>query len=177
MSNIKTLITGGARSGKSEQALTLAESVPGANAMYFIATAQPLDDEMKTRIENHKKQRGKHWKTIEEPVELGEAISRLSDPKNVLLIDCLTLWTSNLQGRDEKSFNDAVSKLAASITLFSGSLIIVTNEVGMGIVPADSTTRLYRDRLGTVNRIVAEACSEVVLMVSGIEVRIKGESK
>jgi len=177
VSNLKTVITGGARSGKSEYALTLAESLPGENAKYFIATAQALDDDMKSRIENHQKQRGKHWKTVEEPVELAETLSRLDDPKNVLVLDCLTLWTSNLQGMDENGFNGIVSKLAAGITLFSGSLIIVTNEVGMGIVPADADTRRYRDRLGTVNRTVAEACGEVVLMVSGIPVRIKGESK
>ena len=174
---MKLLITGGARSGKSEHALTLAESVQGDKDMYFVATAQPLDDEMKTRIENHQRRRGKHWKTVEEPVEVAETISRLNESKNVLLVDCLTLWTSNLQDRDENSFDDAVSKLTASITLFSGSLIFVTNEVGMGIVPADADTRLYRDRLGTVNRKVADVCSDVVLMVSGIAVNVKGESK
>lgn len=177
MSNIKTLVTGGARSGKSEYALTLAESLPGDKAMYFVATAQALDDDMKSRIENHQKRRGKHWKTVEEPVELAETISSLSDPKNVLLVDCLTLWTSNIQSKDEDRFNDTITKLAASITLFSGSLIIVTNEVGMGIVPANADTRLFRDRLGAVNRIVAEACGDVVLMVSGIPVRIKGDGK
>jgi len=177
VSNIKTVITGGAGSGKSEYALTLAESLPGDKAMYFIATAQALDDEMKSRIENHQKRRGKHWKTVEEPLELAETLSRLDDPQNVLLIDCLTLWTSNLQSRDENGFSGTVSNLAAGITLFSGSLIIVTNEVGMGIVPADADTRRYRDRLGAVNRTVAEACGDVVLMVSGIPVRVKGEDK
>jgi len=174
MSSVKTLVTGGAGSGKSEYALTLAESLPGGKEMYFIATAQALDDDMKSRIENHRKQRGKHWKTVEEPVELAETLSRLDDPKNVLLLDCLTLWTSNLQSMDENGFSGIVSKLGAGITLFSGSLIIVTNEVGMGIVPADAGTRRYRDRLGAVNRTVAEACGDVVLMVSGIPVRLKG---
>ncbi|MFQ5432329.1 MAG: bifunctional adenosylcobinamide kinase/adenosylcobinamide-phosphate guanylyltransferase [Nitrospinota bacterium] len=177
MISVKTLVTGGARSGKSEYALTLAESLPGDNAMYFVATAQALDDDMKTRIENHQKRRGNNWKTVEEPVELAETLSRLDDTKNLLLIDCLTLWTSNLQSRDENGFGDAVSKLAAGITLFSGSLIIVTNEVGMGIVPASADTRLYRDRLGAVNRSVAEACGDVVLMVSGIPIQIKGDGK
>ena len=166
-----------ARSGKSEYALTLAESLPGDKAMYFIATAQALDNEMKLRIKNHQKRRGKHWKTVEEPVELAETLSRLDDPGNVLLVDCLTLWTSNLQGMDENGFSGIVSRLGAVITLFSGSLIIVTNEVGMGIVPADADTRLYRDRLGAVNRTAAEACNNVVLMVSGIPVRLKGEDR
>ena len=177
MSNIKTLVTGGARSGKSEYALLLAESLPSGNAMYFVATAQPLDDDMKTRIENHKKRRGKHWNTVEEPTLLAKTISSLSDSKNILLVDCLTLWTSNLLNKNGEDFNDALTQLASSIALFSGSLIFVTNEVGMGIIPMNADTRLFRDRLGTANRIVAEACVDVVLMVSGIAVRIKGEDK
>lgn len=177
MSNVKTLITGGARSGKSEYALTLAESLPGDGARYFIATAQALDDEMKARIENHKKRRGSRWETIEEPVGIVQVLSRLDDPGNTLLVDCLNLWTSNLQNQDDDSFKDAVSKLVSGVELFSGSLIVVTNEAGMGIVPADPNTRLFRDRLGTVNRRIAQACRNVVLMVSGIPVQIKGDGK
>lgn len=176
MSNKKTLITGGARSGKSEYALTLAESLESKSAMYFVATAEPLDEEMKLRIANHKKQRRKHWKTIEEPETIAEIITSLSDQNYVVLVDCLTLWTSNLLGNNENDFNDALTNLSTAVTLFSGSLIFVTNEVGMGIVPADAGTRLYRDRLGTVNRKVADACGDVLLMVSGIPLQVKGVS-
>lgn len=174
--NVKTLITGGAKSGKSAYALELAKNLHGKK--YFIATAQAMDDEMKRKIEKHKKERSEGWTTIEESVNIASVISKLSDAANVVVVDCLNLWTSNLLCEtDEESFGELLKNLASSFSLFAGSIIGVTNEVGWGIVPANAQTRLFRERLGNVNRRVAACCTNVTLMVSGIPVSIKGEKK
>ncbi len=172
--NAKILITGGAKSGKSAYALELARNLSGKK--YFIATAQAMDDEMKRKIEKHKKERNDGWATIEEPTDIARAINELSDTANVVVVDCLNLWTSNLlEENGEERFGELLSGLASSFKLFAGSIIGVTNEVGWGIVPADAQTRLFRERLGNVNRRVAACCTNVTLMVSGIPVSIKGE--
>ena len=174
MSNVKILVTGGAASGKSDYAIQAADSLPGQKK-YFIATAQPLDDEMKARIKRHKAKRAKNWQTVEEPIDLAGALTGVDTDGSVVIVDCLNLWTSNLLEKNDSEFHEALSKLASVVALFSGSLIAVTNEVGMGIVPADPTTRLFRDRLGAVNREIAKVCKSVVLMVSGIPIQIKGD--
>lgn len=175
MTNMKLLVTGGAASGKSDYAIEVADSLTGGEH-YFIATAQPLDDEMKARIERHKKSRGSRWQTVEEPVDLAGALTGIDTDDSVVVVDCLNLWTSNLLEKNDSEFHEALSRLASVVALFNGSLIIVTNEVGMGIVPANPTTRLFRDRLGAVNREIAKVCKSVVLMVSGIPIQIKGEN-
>ncbi len=169
-------ITGGARSGKSKLALKLAERTGGKVA--FIATAQAGDDEMAERILIHKKSRPKEWTTIEEPIDIPSAISKVAD-HDVAIIDCLTLLLSNLMlednGLDETDgILDEMEDLVKASGSFEGTVIIVSNEVGMGIVPENELARKFRDLAGRANQIMANAADEVYLCVSGIPVKLKG---
>jgi adenosylcobinamide kinase/adenosylcobinamide-phosphate guanylyltransferase len=166
-----TLILGGARSGKSTYALKLAAEKNVA----FIATCQGLDKEMRERIRFHKMSRPKHWQTNEEPYALPEAISRISNKFDCLIIDCLTLWVSNLILK-KKSLRYIEGEIIKTIKLLKKSkakAIIVSNEVGLGIIPVNKLSRNFRDIAGKVNQIVAGGSDEVVFMVSGIPWRIK----
>ncbi len=164
-------ITGGARSGKSSFALKECSKLPGRKA--FIATMEPLDGELIKRVNEHKAQRGPGWTTFEEPVEIAGLLEKL-DGHGAILIDCLTLWLSNLmmRGRDVEAESE---KLVTAIKKTSGtkSIFIVSNEVGMGIVPENKSGREFRDMAGTLNKRMAEAADEVYLIVSGISVKIK----
>ena len=130
-------VTGGARSGKSDYAMSLAEKSGGR--LVYIATATPGDDEMLERIENHKRSRGMNWKTIEETLDLSGAVSSLGGEGATIVIDCLTLWLTNIMMQDMEAFEDvAINKareLADAIRAFKGTAIVVSNEVGLGIVP------------------------------------------
>lgn len=168
----KTLITGGARSGKSAWALSIVP--PDAERKIFIATAEARDGDMKARIENHKKERGPGWVTVEEPVDLVPVVARYGGRGDFVLIDCLTLWTSNLMELDDASFSRRAGELAGAIGAAGSAVAVVTNEAGMGIVPADPATRKYRDRLGAVNAMVARVCGRLVLMVAGQPMIVKG---
>ncbi len=169
-------ITGGARSGKSKLALKLAERTGGKVA--FIATAQAGDDEMAERILIHKKSRPKEWTTIEEPIDIPSAISKVAD-HDVAIIDCLTLLLSNLMLED-KSLDETgrilgrMEDLVKASRSFKGTVIVVSNEVGMGIVPENELARKFRDLAGRANQIIADAADEVYLCVSGIPVKLKG---
>ena len=169
-------ITGGARSGKSKLALQLAERTGGKVA--FIATAQAGDDEMAERILIHKKSRPKEWTTIEEPIDIPSAISKVAD-HDVAIIDCLTLLLSNLMLED-KSLDETgrilgrMEDLVKASRSFKGTVIVVSNEVGMGIVPENELARKFRDLAGRANQIIADAADEVYLCVSGIPVKLKG---
>jgi adenosylcobinamide kinase/adenosylcobinamide-phosphate guanylyltransferase len=170
----RTLLTGGGRSGKSRRALELA--LP-RNGKAFIATAEALDDEMRARIEKHRLDRGEEFLTVEEPFDLSGAVRSLPEGIEVAVIDCLTVWLGNLVHRHEgeaKSFPE-VPALVELVRDPPCDLIIVTNEVGMGIVPANDLARRFRDLAGIVNQAVATLADEVVLMVSGIPVVIKNE--
>ena len=175
MSGFTILVTGGARSGKSRYSLESAEKFPGKK--YFLATAQPLDDEMRKRIKIHRAQRDGRWQTIEEPIEIARVVSELNMPDNVVLIDCLNLWVSNTLDETEERFGAMVDETVSAIGGFAGTLVMVTNEVGLGIVPAHPKTRIFRDRLGFLNQAVAQKCRQVVMMVSGIPLYIKGSSE
>jgi adenosylcobinamide kinase/adenosylcobinamide-phosphate guanylyltransferase len=170
-------ITGGARSGKSRLALQLAERADDKVA--FIATARAGDDEMAERILIHKKSRPKEWTTIEEPIDVPSAISRVAD-HDVVIIDCLTLLLSNLIMLEDSSLNeidgilDKVEELVKAFGSFKGTAIVVSNEVGMGIVPENELARKFRDLAGRANQIMANAADEVYLCVSGIPVKLKG---
>lgn len=164
------LVTGGARSGKSRYAQHWAESRSGA--LVFIATAQAFDTEMEDRIARHRCDRGPRWSTVEEPFDLAAAIDLHARPDAVVLVDCLTLWASNLILQDRDPY-PPLAELARAIGAARGPLALVTNEVGMGIVPDNSLGRSFRDVAGHVNQAVAAACESVVLMVSGIPVTIK----
>lgn len=173
-------ITGGARSGKSSFALNEAKRLGGKKV--YIATAEPLDEEMKDRIERHKKERGEDWLTIEEPLKISELIKELKGKYDVLLLDCLTLWLSNLilankglSGEIEEFITTLKDlKNPPSFNLQPSALFIVSNEIGMGIVPENELARRFRDLAGMTNQKVAKIADEVYLVVSGIPLKIKG---
>lgn len=176
-----TLITGGARSGKSRFAEQLAQQ-HGAPLCY-LATAQPLDGEMDERIMRHRARRGTDWQTVEEPQALAQALTRLDGTCNAILVDCVTLWLSNLLlARDDESkpleeteaaILDDVHRLAVTLRGMTTPVYLVTNEVGMGIVPEHRLGRLFRDLAGQANQILASACHELYAVISGIPLKLK----
>jgi adenosylcobinamide kinase / adenosylcobinamide-phosphate guanylyltransferase len=174
------LLTGGARSGKSKMAQELATKAGGQ--VLFVATAEAGDDEMRQRIEMHRKSRPKDWKTLETVIHIGNEITKNISGVKIVIVDCITLLISNiLQQYDEntdavlleKSVTAEIDELLNCISRSRADFIIVTNEVGMGIVPGDKVSRLYRDLLGKANQMLAENVDEVYLMVAGIPIQIK----
>ena len=166
-----TLVTGGVRSGKSSYALKQAESYP--NRRLFIATAPSTDGSMSQRIQKHQHERNhKFWTTLEEEHELPERISELEEPYSVLVIDCLTLWLSNLLLRDntldEDSVSDYASELLTSICKINANAYLVTNELGMSVHPPTELGRRFQDLQGRLNQEIAKASDNVVLLVSGM---------
>jgi adenosylcobinamide kinase/adenosylcobinamide-phosphate guanylyltransferase len=168
------LVLGGARSGKSRHAQARAEVRAGALNLkrVFIATAQPFDEEMRERIAHHQADRDTDWETVEAPVALAEAISARSAPDTVLLVDCLTLWTTNLILGDHDT-RSATAALLDALRVAPGPVILVANEVGFGIVPENALARRFRDEAGLINQRVAAAVGEVQLVVAGIPLTIK----
>lgn len=169
------LVTGGTRSGKSNFAQNLAEEAHGRKA--FIATAEPLDREMKERIVLHKKKRPAAWGTVEEPIHLATTVKECGESYDVLLIDCLTLWISNLlvnKSMNEKAILKKIGELVAACREVPARVIVVTNELGMGIVPSNRLSRLYRDLVGKANQQVASEADEVYFLVSGMPMKLKG---
>jgi adenosylcobinamide kinase/adenosylcobinamide-phosphate guanylyltransferase len=166
---------GGCRSGKSTYALQTAEKMPGERKIY-IATCVPQDDEMKKRVAKHQTVRSKSWTTIEEPLKLPETILENNNRADVILIDCLTLWVSNLlmETRDEKKIEEAISQLIDALEKATCPVVLVSNEVGSGIVPENLLARQYRDIIGLANQAVAKTADKVIWMVAGIAATIKG---
>ena len=165
------LVLGGARAGKSAFALRLAEPLLGDNEGCFIATAQALDTEMAERIARHREERSAKWITIEEPYQLDAALLQAADAK-VVLIDCLTLFVSNwLLRSDNDAMQTIVARLLANVN--SQTVICVSNEVGLGIVPDNPLARTFRDLLGRVNQQFAAAADEVYLLVAGLPLQLK----
>lgn len=164
-------ITGGVRSGKSSFALKKANSIIGKKA--YIATLRPLDKEMRLRAERHKKERGLDWDIYEETLNISGVIKKLANKYNVILIDCLTLWLSNLMHTDGDISHEIETLVDTLRTTHKSSVFIVSNEVGMGIVPDNKMARRFRDWAGILNQKVAEVSGEVYLMVSGMPVKIK----
>ncbi len=162
------LVLGGARSGKSRHAQALAEAI-APNRLY-IATAQAFDDEMLDRIAHHQADRDASWTTVEAPIALPEAIRAHTDAP-VILIDCLTLWLSNLLLADA-DLDAASDALANAIAASQAPIILVSNEVGFGIVPDNALARRFRDAAGRLNQRLAAACDAVDLVVAGIPLRI-----
>ncbi|NWF52742.1 MAG: bifunctional adenosylcobinamide kinase/adenosylcobinamide-phosphate guanylyltransferase [Nitrospirae bacterium] len=165
-------ILGGARSGKSTFALKEASKISGIKA--FIATAEALDEEMKERIENHKRQRGDDWDTYEEPIKIADVIKKIEERYHAVVVDCLTLWLSNLM-KAKFNIEAEIRHFISSLRTCHSSLIfIVSNEVGMGIVPENDIARRFRDLAGLLNRKVAEVANEVYMVVAGFPLKIKG---
>ena len=167
-------ITGGARSGKSGFGLSLAEKQGGR--LVYIATAQARDPEMAERIRMHKEARGAAWENVEEPENIAGVVS--STGGGTVIIDCLTLWLSNLLEKSgSDGFEEMVSRkadsLAGALKNFRGVAIVVSNELGSGIVPANASARAFRDAAGRVNQIIARAADEAYLVVSGLPLRLK----
>ena len=168
-------IIGGCRSGKSTYALQTAEKIPGGRKI-FIATCVPQDDEMKQRVARHQRERSQNWVAVEEPLNLPEAILQNSPRADVILIDCLTLWVSNLLMKtdDEKKLADIISQLIDALEKATCPIVLVSNEVGTGIVPENKLARQYRDIIGLANQAVAKTAGKVIWMVAGIPVIVKG---
>lgn len=168
------LITGGARSGKSSYALKLAGSQKGK--VIYIATAAALDSEMEKRIKFHKRARRKDWLTIEEPLDILKAVKKISRKNVVIILDCLTLLISNLMlgGFKDVAIYKKIKSIATALKKNAELSIVVTNEVGGGIVPDNKLARKFRDLQGNANQIVAEAADCVYFLVSGIPMKIKG---
>ncbi len=172
------LITGGVRSGKSRYAeeLTRAFGAP----LCYLATAQALDDEMLERITRHRTRRGPDWETIEEPLLVPQTLARIDGSHAAILVDCITLWLSNLllSYREEDPEAEGqilghVHRLASTLRGMTTPVVLVTNEVGMGIVPESPLGRLYRDLAGQANQILAAASNTVYVTISGIPLKLK----
>jgi adenosylcobinamide kinase/adenosylcobinamide-phosphate guanylyltransferase len=170
----KVFVIGGCRSGKSNHALELAEEM-AANERVFIATCVPQDGEMRQRVAKHQKNRSQSWKTIEAPLHLPQAIMDNARTEGVVLVDCLTLWINNLLMENESppDVEDQISRLVQAVQSAEGPVIMVSNEVGTGIVPENKLARVYRDLVGSVNQAVARSADRVVWVVAGVPVNIK----
>jgi adenosylcobinamide kinase/adenosylcobinamide-phosphate guanylyltransferase len=166
----RVLVLGGARSGKSRIARNLAEASQAARIL--IATAQGFDDEMRQRIAHHRAERDSSWLTQEAPLDLAAAIRVHAAPDRIVVVDCLTLWLSNvmLDGRDAVHEGEA---LVEALKAVKGPVMLVSNEVGQGIVPTTSLGRSFRDEQGRLNQRVAEACDAVVFVAAGYPLLLK----
>ena len=172
-----TLITGGARSGKSAIAERIAGRACAGGPVAYVATAEPLDGEMRRRIAAHRRRRPKAWDTFESPRDLAGTVERAARGHGAVIVDCLTVYVSNLLGdgsaTDEEVLAE-VGRFAEAAGRSRAEVVVVTNEVGSGIVPENPLARRYRDLHGLANQILAKAAARVVLAVSGVPVVIKG---
>ncbi len=164
-------VLGGARSGKTRHALELANA-SGLQPVY-VATGIAFDDEMRDRIARHRQERGPQWSTAEEPRDLCGVIAREAAPDRVLLVDCLTLWLNNIMyaERETEAETDA---LCAALAACAGPIILVSNEVGLGIVPGNALARAFRDAQGRLNQAVARIATRVTFVAAGLPLVLKG---
>lgn len=165
-----TLVLGGARSGKSRYAETLAEDQPGE--CVYIATAEAGDGEMAERIRRHRARRGERWRTVEEPLALADAVRREAAAGRAVLVDCLTLWLANLMeaGRDIAAETESLLAVLGEAT---GPVLLVSSEVGQGIVPDNALARAFRDHAGALHQAVAAASGRVILVTAGLPMVLK----
>ena len=170
-----TLILGGARSGKSALAQSLAEG--GQKDLFFIATATAYDEEMQQRIQHHQDQRSHRWSLREEPLYLAEILRQYDHPNRCLLVDCLTLWISNLISHaDEDLHRVELDKLQAVLPELEADIIIVSNEVGLGIIPMGKLSRQFCDETGRLHQSLAKLSDNVILTIAGLPQYLKGSS-
>jgi adenosylcobinamide kinase/adenosylcobinamide-phosphate guanylyltransferase len=180
----RTFLFGGARSGKSAHAEKLAAA--SGKEVIYVATARAGDDEMAARIALHRQQRDSVWTTIEEPLLLGAVIAQWSSPQRVLLVDCLTVWLSNLLFSEEKIypevgaieaplfFNEQRVEFLLALERAAGDVILVSNEVGMGVIPQGAISRWFVDEAGRLNQAVAARCERVLWVAAGLPLALKG---
>lgn len=161
---------GGARSGKSTYAES--QALNCGLSLLYIATSQAFDGEMEGRIAIHRERRGDEWQLSEEPLDLIEAIRENDQPTNVILVDCLTLWLSNLM-HAERNVDQQVQSLCKMLTTLSAKIIFVSNEVGLGIVPENALARLFRDHQGRLNQSIAAAVDRVDFIAAGLPLTLK----
>jgi len=165
-----TLVLGGARSGKSRHAEALVERQPGA--CLYLATAEPGDAEMAERIAAHKARRGRRWQTLEEPLDLVGALGRAARPDGAVLVDCLTLWLSNLFGSSRDAARES-ARLIDALPGLAGPVVFVSNEVGLGIHPANALARRFVDQAGRLHQDLGQAAQSVIFMAAGLPLVLK----
>lgn len=173
-----TFVIGGCRSGKSSHALYLANEIKGSRKI-FIATSVPTDKEMDARVVKHQKERGDDWITAEVPVEIPSKIIELSESSDVILVDCLTLWISNLMFNnvDDDAIVKITQELQDTLKIINVPVFLVANEVGMGVVPENALARRFRDMAGMVNQKIAQTADKVIYTVAGIPMIVKNGLK
>jgi adenosylcobinamide kinase/adenosylcobinamide-phosphate guanylyltransferase len=170
---MRELILGGARSGKSRLAEKLAAD--SGLAVTYIATSQALDGEMSARIRQHRERRPADWALVEEPLELARVLQELASPERCLLVDCLTLWLTNLlMLEDDARLNAEREALLECLGQLPGRIILVSNETGLGVVPMGELTRRYVDEAGWLHQAIAERCQRVIFTVAGLPMLLKG---
>jgi adenosylcobinamide kinase/adenosylcobinamide-phosphate guanylyltransferase len=168
----KMLVLGGVRSGKSRYADELARARTGA--VTVIATGEARDEEMAARIEAHRRQRDARWRVIEEPVRLAAALQAASSSEGLVIVDCLTLWLSNLLGADDEVAAQRETRaLLGALPALSGDCILISNEVGFGIIPANPLARRFGDEAGLLHQRIAALCDRVILLVAGLPLAVK----
>ncbi|PIE24013.1 MAG: bifunctional adenosylcobinamide kinase/adenosylcobinamide-phosphate guanylyltransferase [Neptuniibacter caesariensis] len=172
---MRQLILGGARSGKSRLAEERAKQL--ARPVIYIATAKVCDQEMANRVQLHQQSRPDNWELIEEPVALPQCLRRLSGDNKVVLVDCLTLWLTNLLLIDQDAMLQGMDELERAVAAFQGDLFLVSNEVGWGIVPMGELSRVFQDNTGHLHQKLAAIVESVTLCVAGIPLDIKGGVK
>jgi adenosylcobinamide kinase/adenosylcobinamide-phosphate guanylyltransferase len=176
---MKSLIIGGVKSGKSRYAENMLSAFIQSKQLdekqaCLIATAQALDEGMSDRIVKHKQQRSVLWQLIEEPINLAGAIKKAEQTASIILIDCLTLWLTNLLMKEDEAFLQAeINKFLLAVTKCSSELVLVSNETNMGIMPLGQLTRDYCDRSGTLHQSLSEICDSVSLIVAGLPLPLK----
>ena len=172
MNKGRILVLGGARSGKSR----LAEQIVEGSGLtrFYLATAEAGDDEMRTRIGEHRNRRGAAWRTIETPLGLETALAETARPDRAILVDCLTLWLSNIF-LTEGDVGERIAALAVSLRELPGLIVVVSNEVGMGLVPDNALGRSFRDAQGRLNQSVAGSCETVIFVAAGLPLALKGK--
>lgn len=182
----RTLVLGGARSGKSAYAEGLA--VDCGKDVVYIATATAGDSEMSARIAHHRARRPSHWRTVEEPLALGEQIARLAASQRLLIVDCLTLWLTNLMFSGGAAypeigdltlppqFEAQLASFMEALDASAGDIVLVSNEVGMGLTPMGAVSRRFMDEQGRLNQALAAECDNAVLMVAGLPLVLKGRA-
>lgn len=169
---MKELILGGARSGKS--ALALRRAAQAGRAVAWIATAEAKDAEMAARIARHRAERPAHWRTVEEPLRLAAVLRRLASPESCVVVDCLTLWLSNLLlAADAPLLERETAALLEALPALPGDVILVANEVGLGIVPENALARRFRDEAGRLNQAVAAVCERITFVAAGLPLVLK----